>query len=107
MKYNSASDIEQQGFDYIIEEPAKQVNDTNSVLPACVSEQRTYLFRLDLERSTIHDCMNKPAWQIRMISEKTFADGKHTTVVKYPNGSNAYVFVANDYESYVYEFLFN
>lgn len=44
------------------------------------------------------------AWAITFYENITLADGNSRMNTKYPNGSNAYKFIAAEYKNYNYEF---
>lgn len=46
----------------------------------------------------------QPVWAITLYENKTMNDGNTRMNTLYPNGSNAYKFVAAEYKNYQYEF---
>ena len=46
----------------------------------------------------------QPVWAITLYENKTTNDGNTRMNTLYPNGSNAYKFVAAEYKNYQYEF---
>lgn len=91
MKFNSASDIDAIGYDRVIENP---------------STGETYLMRIDTQRydpESQTPCLDQPIWQIKKVTEVTTI-GITVTDIQYAEGSDAYVFIASDAESYEYKY---
>ena len=93
MKYNSHSDIEAIGADFVIEVKESEQITTTYVM---------YLDTQKLDKSMPSD--SQPIWKIKRIKEIKFGENQTWTLIEYPNGLNGYIFQKGRYDEYTYSF---
>ena len=93
MIFNSASDIDALGYDFI-----EEIKESSTVTT-------TYLCRFDEKKYDPNKghVKSQPIWQIKRVREEKIGDITDT-VIDYPNGSDGYCFAMVDapYLSYSY-----
>lgn len=74
------------------------IDDNNGTMYVCSMDSAI------ADRSTTAiEFVKQPIWQIKRVQETT-ENGITTTTIMFPNGRNAFAFVAEDYADYNYTF---
>ena len=93
MIYNSHSDIEAIGADFVME-----IKESEQITT-------TYVMSIDtqkLDKSKPAD--SQPIWKIKRIKEVKVGENQTCTYIEYPNGLNGYIFQKDRYNEYTYSY---